>query len=98
VTLTHFEITMTLLLAIVSVLSVLAAGLRWIYRQGVSSQKLVTAINENTTATGKLSGAFDKFTEKTDGTLLDHEKRLTHAEDRLDATEHRLSAVEGKQS
>ncbi len=85
-TLTHFEITMTVLVAILTALSILAAGLRWIYKQGVSSQKLVNAVNANTQATGKLTSAYERFTEKTDGALIDHEMRITRLEDRLPPT------------
>jgi hypothetical protein len=79
--LTHFETVVGFLVAILTVLSILAAGVRWIYQQGVSSAKLVGAIEDNTKATGKLSMAYDKFTEKTDGTLVDHEMRITRLED-----------------
>jgi hypothetical protein len=80
--LTHFEITTGALSVILAALVSLGAGVRWIYNQGASSQSLVNAVNENTTATGKLTAAYEKFTEKTDGTLLDHEKRITRLEGR----------------
>jgi hypothetical protein len=52
--LTHFEVTTAALGVVVAMLGTLGAGVRWIYRQGASSQSLVNAVNENTTATGKL--------------------------------------------
>jgi hypothetical protein len=88
-TITHFEAVMTGISGLFLTLSVIAAGLRWIYKQGVSSTRLVTAIESNTRATGDLSDSFGKFTEKTDGTLTDHEHRLTRAEDRIENMEKR---------
>lgn len=83
-TLTHFEVTIALLVGILTMLSILAAGIRWIYRQGVSSARMVNAVNANTKATTDLSDTFKVYTEKADGTLLDHEKRLTRVEERQD--------------
>jgi len=68
--------------AIFTIAMVIALGLRWIYRQGVSSEKLVSAIDANTAATAKLSVAYEKFSEETGRELLDHEKRITRLEDR----------------
>lgn len=78
--LTHFETIIAVLSAIIVMLGVLAGGLRWIYKQGVSSQTLINSVDENTVATEKLTKSFDRFTEKTNGTLLDHEKRITRIE------------------
>ena len=87
--LTHFEAVMVGIGAVVSMLATIALGLRWIYRQGVSSAKLVTSIDANTEATAQLSVSFAAFSEKTGDSLLDHEKRLTRVEDRLtDARNH----------
>lgn len=82
-TLTHFEAIVTGLGAMVVALGVIAGGMRWIYRQRVSSQNLVNSLESNTEATGLLSTAFEKFSEKTAGTLTDHERRITRAEDKL---------------
>jgi len=73
----------TVLGALVVALGVIAAGLRWIYQQGSSSQKLVNSIDGNTFATNKLSMAFEKFSEQTDNKLTDHEHRLTRVEDKF---------------
>ena len=81
--LTHFEAIMGGLSAVVVALGVIATGLRWIYRQGVSSQNLVNAMEGNTHATGKLSDAFERFSERTAGTLTDHEHRITRVEDKF---------------
>ena len=81
--LTHFEAVMGGIAALFASLAVIGAGLRWIYRQGVSSTRLVSAIETNTSATATLSTAFGKFSEKTGGTLVDHEHRITRTEDRL---------------
>ena len=85
VQLTHFEAIMAAFGALVVAAGVIAGGLKWIYRQGVSSQKLVDAMEGNTVATGKLSGAFEKFSEQAEATLTDHEHRLTRTEDKLAA-------------
>jgi hypothetical protein len=81
--LTHFGAIMTVLGSLVVAASVIAAGLRWIYQQGVSSQKLVNSIDINTSATDKLSSTFERFSERTDGTLTDHEHRITRVEDKF---------------
>ena len=81
--LTHFEAIMGGISALVVALGVIATGLRWIYRQGVSSEHLVNSIDRNSTATGKLSDAFERFSERTDGTLTDHEHRITRVEDKF---------------
>jgi hypothetical protein len=80
---THFEALLTVVGSLAVAVSVVAAGLRWIYQQGVSSQKLVNSIDFNTSATDKLSGAFERFSERTDGTLTDHEHRITRVEDKF---------------
>lgn len=94
ITLTHFEAVMTAIGALVTAVATLAIGLRWIYRQGVSSNKLVTAIDQNTAATTKLSGAYDLFTQKTDGTLTNHEMRITRTEDRIDRAETDITRLQ----
>lgn len=66
--------------AIVAMLATFGLGLRWVYKQGAASARLVTAVNANTDATGKLTTAYERFTEKTADTLLDHEKRITRVE------------------
>jgi len=81
-TVTKFEALCGLLVAILTILGIVSAGLRWIYRQGVSSAKLVSAVTDNTEATDKLTHAYETFTEKTANTLLDHEKRITRIEAR----------------
>jgi len=91
--LTGFEALMAALGAIVTALMAIALGLRWIYRQGVSSQKLVDSIDKNTDATGKLSAAYEHFSEETGRELLDHEKRITRLEDRWPG---RAAAQEGR--
>jgi len=80
--LTHFEAIMGGLAALATAVTALALGLRWTYQQGASSAKLVNSIDVNTLATTELSAAFKTFTEKTDGTLTDHERRVTRLEDR----------------
>lgn len=79
---TKFEVIVSLLAGMLAALAVLASGLRWIYRQGMSSQVMVNALNDNTQANDKLSKAFLLYTEKADGALLDHEKRITTMEAR----------------
>lgn len=79
---THFEAIMAALAAIAAILAVIVTALRWIYRQGAGQQKLSSAVVANTEATGKLTAAYEKSSEKTDVMLLDHEKRITRLEDR----------------
>jgi hypothetical protein len=93
-TITHFEAIMGGIAAVITMLSVLAAGLRWIYRQGVSSQKLVNAIDANTEATARLSDSYGKFTEKTGSTLIDHEQRITRVADKVDVLGDLLRAMD----
>ena len=64
--LTHFGAIMTVLGSLVVAASVIAAGLRWIYQQGVSSARSSsTRIDINTSATDKLSSTFERFSERT---------------------------------
>jgi uncharacterized protein (UPF0548 family) len=67
----------------------LAAGMRWIFRQGAAGQKLVDSLDrlavrmdDNTQATAELAAAQKAATEKIDDALLDHERRLTRLEAR----------------
>ncbi len=78
---THFEAVMGGLGTVVTILCVVITALRWIYSQGASSQKLVSAVEANTEATSRLTAAYDKFSAKTDSILTDHEKRITRLED-----------------
>jgi uncharacterized protein HemX len=84
VTLTHFEIVIAALVGILTVLTILATGLRWIYHQGSANAEQVIATKANTKATEDLSGSLKRFTEKTDGVITDHEKRITRLEDHED--------------
>jgi uncharacterized protein HemX len=90
VRLTEAEAIIALLVGILTALGVLATGLRWIYKQGVSSQKMVNALDANTKANKEVSEAFKAYTAKADGTLLDHEKRLTRAEAEIDEQRRRM--------
>lgn len=78
----HFQIILAVLVAILTILAFVAASTRWIYRQGAASAKLVNAIEQNTTATAKLSGSYEAFSLKVADSLLDHERRLTRLEAR----------------
>jgi hypothetical protein len=44
----------------------------------------VGKVDENTKALNRLTGSFEKFTEKTADTLNDHEKRITVLEIKAD--------------
>jgi uncharacterized protein HemX len=81
---THFEAVMATLVAILTVLGIIATCLRWIYKQGGANTEQTLATRANTAATDKLSKSLDKFVEKTDGTITDHEKRITRLEDHED--------------
>lgn len=80
--LTRFELITTLLGGIFTCLMMLAAGVRWIYRQGVSSQNMVNALQQNTKANDKLTVAFDVYSQKVDGTLSDLLRRVSVLESR----------------
>lgn len=88
-TLTRFELVMASIVAVLTALTTLALGFRWIYRQGAASQRLVDSIDRltgrmdtNTTATKDLAESQQKMADKVDGTLLDHERRITRLEAR----------------
>lgn len=88
--LTGLEALSGLLAGFASFATAIGFALRWVYLQGVASAKLVSAIDKlslridiNTDATGKLSESFGKFTEETNGSLVDHEHRLTVLETRM---------------
>jgi uncharacterized protein HemX len=82
--LTHYETIIAALVGIVTLLVILLTALRWIYRQGSANAEQVIATRQNTTATQELSKTLKAFTEKTDGTIMDHEKRITRLEDHED--------------
>ena len=71
---------MGLLAAIMTVMSVLAVGLRWIYKQGAAGEELKNSVDQNTRATDALNQSYKIFTTKIQDTILDHEKRLTRLE------------------
>jgi hypothetical protein len=90
--LTRFETIVGLLIGVIAILSALVAITRWVYKQGSSSQKMVNAMDANTAATTELKDSFKLYTEKANGTLLDHERRLTEAQTELRTI---MSAIAG---
>lgn len=82
---THFEVVVAFLTGIIAILGGLGASLRWIYHQGAAGARLISAVDLNTQATAKLTDAYGHFAEKTDGTLFDHERRITRLEDQVAA-------------
>jgi hypothetical protein len=77
---THFGIIIGLLVGILTVLTSLGVGLRWIYHQGAASEELKHAVQQNTGATEELTNSYKVFTIKIQDTMMDHEKRLTRLE------------------
>lgn len=68
---------------VVGVLALSAACIsffRWVWKQAQNQTKQITAIQQNTEATKGLSASFKTYTDKADGHLMDHEKRLTAVE------------------
>jgi hypothetical protein len=84
VTLTHFEVIVAALVGILTTMAFLVAAIRWIYKQGSANAEQVIATKANTRATEELSDSLKVFSEKTDGTITDHEKRITRLEDHED--------------
>lgn len=87
---THYEVIVALLAAIVAVLGGLVAAIRWIYRQGAAGAELLAAVNANTDAQNDLTASQDKLAEafregalRTGETLTDHERRLSRVEGRM---------------
>jgi uncharacterized protein HemX len=86
--------------ALLTMLAFLAGTIRWLWRQAQTQQKQVDATerntkaaeklgelqSRNTEATRELSGSFKLFTQKVDGDLLNHEKRITRLEDRMNVS------------
>ena len=77
---THFEILITLLVSILTVIGMVAVGVRWIYKEGAAGEQLRQALATNTRATEELSISFKAYTVKIADQLTDHEKRLTRLE------------------
>lgn len=72
-----------LLASILTMLALLAGVIRWLWRQAQGQQRQVDAVDRNTEATRELSESFKTYTEKADGHILDHEKRITRLEDKV---------------
>lgn len=87
--LTSAEALAAALAAVATVLVALGAFMRWIYHQGSSWQKLTDAVEDNTSATKKLSGAM----EHSDGMLADHEVRISKSEVRIERAEQDIDAL-----
>jgi hypothetical protein len=89
VNITHFEVIVGILAGIAAVLVPIAAGIRWIYRQGQANAEQISATRLNTKATQNLADAFGLFSGKTEGTIADHERRITRVETHLDIDQDR---------
>jgi hypothetical protein len=70
----------TVVLAVVAILGLVAAGIGWLFRRGADEKELSIAIRDNTSATRELSGDFRSFKDWTVGQLHDHDIRLTKIE------------------
>ena len=77
---THFEAIVALLVGIITMLTALCVGLRWVYRQGAANTELKRSVDLNTAATQDLTVSYRAFTVKIQDTMLDHERRLTRLE------------------
>jgi hypothetical protein len=78
--LTHFEALIAALVGLGTLLSLLLLAIRWIYHQGSAATEQIMATKANTVATEELSTSFKAFSDKVDGTITDHEKRITRLE------------------
>lgn len=76
-----------MLAVILTMVAFLAGTIRWLWRQAQTGQKQADAVNLNTEATQELSKTFKVYVEKADGSLLDHEKRITRLEDQQNLRE-----------
>jgi hypothetical protein len=77
---THFEVIVALLAGIGTLVSMCGLGIRWVFKEGASSEQLRQAVDQNTRATNDLSLNYKVFTLKIADQMVDHEKRLTRLE------------------
>lgn len=68
--------------SLLAVLTSLVTTIRWVWRQAQTQAIQTRATISNTEATQELTKKFGLYTDKADGHLLDHEKRITRLEDR----------------
>lgn len=68
----------TTVMALAALVALLAIVVGLIYNAG----KFVRSMEGNTAATERLTAAFEKHSEKTDATLVDHEVRLSVLENK----------------
>lgn len=71
---------MALIVSLITVAATLVGTVRWVWKQAGHQAVQTQAIVRNTEATKELTQKFGLYTDKADGHLLDHEKRLTRLE------------------
>lgn len=74
---TKFEATIGLLGLLLSLVSAVLVGMRWIYGRGSANKEQLTATSDNTKATKALTVSFEKFADKTGDQMNSMEHRLT---------------------
>jgi hypothetical protein len=80
-TVTHFEAILGSLVAIGTIMSMMAVGFRYVYKQGAANAEHLVATKANTKATEELGAAFHEFAVGNATTIADHEHRLTILEE-----------------
>jgi hypothetical protein len=79
---THFAVTVTILVGIVGILLGFAGFLRWVFKRGVDWEKVTNSIDALTKSADKLTGAFDEFSTATGAQMAELERRILVLETR----------------
>lgn len=77
----------TVILAIVAVIGLGAAGIRWFFKRGADEREMTIAVRENTKATRELSGLFNDFRVAVSDRFHVHDIRLAEHDGRLNRLE-----------
>jgi len=67
----------TIVVGVIATMAALTGFFGWLWKKAQRDSKQTAAIQQNTEATKGLSASFKTYTDKADGHLLDHEKRVT---------------------
>jgi hypothetical protein len=80
---TALQAVLAIIGSLVVVIGSLVGTIRWVWKQSQTQTLLTAATENNTKATTALTEKFGLYVDKANGSLLDHEKRLTAVETRL---------------
>lgn len=72
--------------SLIVVVGSLVGTIRWVWKQSQTQTLLTAATENNTSATRELTEKFGLYVDRANGSLLDHEKRLTAIETKIDVT------------